>query len=135
MIVADASIVTKWYKADEQSFEADLILLEHALGKQTIFAPTLLLYEVSNALSVSGVVSEEALRDAITALFDAKLQYVHPDEQSLKAASSLAKKAHITIYDASYAALAQIFQCPLVTADKKLSDRIRDFVSIQLISS
>ena len=135
MIIADASVVTKWYKPDEQSSEANFLLQEHIAGKETIFAPTLLLYEVTNAMSVSGSVSHEALEEAIAALFDIKLQYVHPDEQFLKTAASLSKKTRITIYDASYVVLAQMFRCPLITADKKLHDRAKSVIDIRLISS
>jgi predicted nucleic acid-binding protein len=134
MSVVDASVITKWYKSEEKSSEADFILQEHVAGKETIFVPILLLYEVTNALMVSGKVSQQAINEAITALFDIQLQYVNPDEQFLKTAATISDKARITIYDASYVVLAQMFGCPLITADRKLHDRTQGMIDVRLLS-
>ena len=133
MIVLDASIVTKWFKPDEKSPDADYFLHEHIAGRETIFVPVLLLYELTNALYVSKRLAKEEIDQAITALFDLRLTYVSPNKELLSDALGLSKSAHISIYDASYIALARALKCPFVTADKKLHKSTASFLDVILL--
>jgi len=46
----------------------------------------------------------------------------------------LATKYDISVYDAAYVALAEVFDCRLVTADAKLARKIGENAKIQLIA-
>ena len=133
MIVADASVITKWFKPDEKSPEADRFLDEHVAGRATIFVPILLLYELTNALYVSEKLTKEEIEKAISAFFDLRLTHLNPDKEFLSNVLQISDLAHISTYDASYVALAQMLKCPLVTADRKLYKNTHTFIEIVLL--
>lgn len=133
MIVIDASVVIKWFKPDEKSSQADFILEEHVAGRESIFAPTLLLYEFMNALFYSKNLNFSEISEAINALNKAKLNYVNPDLKILQDTLSISEKTRNSIYDSSYIALAKNFNCGLITSDKKLFQGAKSFVEAALI--
>ena len=125
MIVLDTSVITKWFKPDEKSPLADFYLDEHAAGRNPIFVPALLLYEITNALRYSSKLKASEANQAFEALMQTKITYVSPDKQLLSDAFSISEKVSISTYDASYVALAIRLKCPLITADKKLVDKAK----------
>lgn len=133
MRVLDASIAVKWFKPDEKSEAADLLLVEHVAGNEIVFAPILLLYEFANALHYSKKLPSEGIIVAIENLLNAHLMFVNPDSMLLSSTLMLAKTAHISVYDASYIALAQQLQRPLFTADAKLFRAAGHLVKIGML--
>lgn len=123
-LVVDASVVVKWFVEEPDSTEALRILHDHVGGRVELHAPNLLPYEVLNALKYTGEFGEEDLTRAGRALEDLQVT-LHPLEGSLLAETvTLALRKGITIYDASYAALAQSLNTTLYTADEKLMRRL-----------
>ncbi|TSC67370.1 MAG: PilT protein domain-containing protein [Parcubacteria group bacterium Gr01-1014_66] len=133
MIVLDASVVAKWFKPDEVSSQADFYLTEHTAGRESIAVPTLLLYELTSVLRHSAKLSKISIETALIILFDARLTFVSPDDQLLITAVEISEHTGISIYDASYVALAQRLNCVLVTADKKLAHTAKTTVAITLL--
>lgn len=133
MQVLDASVVIKWFKPDEKSEAADLLLEAHLAGYETAFAPTLLLYEFLNALHYSKKMKVEEMTDAIERLLSVQLTFANPDAALSARALAIAVSANVSIYDASHVALAQHLRCSLVTADAKLSRAARHLVDIEML--
>lgn len=125
MIVADASVVLKWILPDERDREEALALRQrHLMGKDTIAAPDLLLYEAANVLPFKWEQVEPA-EERFRELCAAEL-YLHSFElPGFARAMNLAHRYGITTYDASYLALAQILRCRFVTADERLMIRLK----------
>ena len=119
-VVVDASVVVKWFVEEQYSREARLLRDAYAEGLINIAAPSLLPYEVLNALKYSGAFGEEELREVAGVLGD--FQFTLFDLQGRLAAKSveMAMRKGLTIYDASYLALAQVLDTVLYTADEKL---------------
>ncbi len=118
-VVVDASVITKWFLEEEYSDKV-LKLRDYIGGSFQIVVPALLEYEVLNALRYSRVYSHEELKNIGLALnkygFD-----THELEGELKAKTiALALEHNITIYDASYVALAETLNTRLYTADNEL---------------
>ena len=67
-IVLDASIIVKWFLKELYSEEAIRIRNDYVQRKISIAIPSLLIYEVLNALKYSGVYSEEELKEICSAL-------------------------------------------------------------------
>jgi predicted nucleic acid-binding protein len=118
-VVIDTSVVFKWFVAYGETGldEAWELLEEHRRGEGVLVAPALVLAEVANLLRVSGISDDDA-----HALFDEyeRAHVVHFDMTATRVRSALKLGlAHrITVFDATFLALAQELDCPLVTADR-----------------
>ena len=119
-VVVDASIVVKWFVEEEYSREARLLRKAYANNLINIVAPSLLPYEVLNALKYSGAFGEEELKEIAGALEDFQLTLFNLQSEFAAKSIELAMRKGVTIYDASYVALAQILGAELYTADEKL---------------
>ena len=120
-LVIDASIAVKWFSAlDEANVtQAVDILDRRAKGEITLLVPDLLYYEVSNALVHKKALSNEKVQLSIAGLFTLGMQTIYTDADLMAMSARLARQFGITVYDACYAALAQKYGCPLVTANPR----------------
>lgn len=133
MIVTDASIAIKWFIPEDGSEEALRILNDHIFGRQEIFVPDLLFYEVVNVLRYKHDLTDEAIEQFIDTLSRFELKRISTDEQYLKDVFHTAREFDISAYDAAYVTLAKIFNCTLATADVKLANKIGNKIKIQLL--
>ena len=122
-IVVDASVVAKWYLIEEYSDNAIKLRNDYVRGLVQIIVPSLLEYEVLNALRYSGVYNLDELKKIGSSLN--KYGFITYDlENDIKdLVIKLALKENITIYDASYIALALKFNTLLYTADQELVNK------------
>jgi predicted nucleic acid-binding protein len=125
-VVVDASVGCKWY-VPEPGAEAALSLRDaHADGEIRLLAPSLITYELANALRHHPGMTPSRLRSAVRWFFDLQIALAPPSSSELIRAGDIALARGLTVYDASYAALAEDRGCPLVTDDARLlraSDR------------
>lgn len=133
MIVVDASIAIKWFIPEEGSEEALRILNDHIFGREEIFVPDLLFYEVVNALRYKQGLAIDGVGQFIDTLSRLELKRISTDENYLKDIFHTAREFDISAYDAAYVTLAKIFNCTLATADVKLSNKISDKIKIQIL--
>ncbi len=117
--VVDASIIVKWF-ADEAGTKKALGLLDaHASGKILLVAPELAFLEALNALRYKGK-SEKELLAANRDLWEVQLHIEKLNEFLLEKATQIALQHGLSIYDAIYVSLANMFGVPLITADEDL---------------
>lgn len=91
-----------------------------ALGTSTLCAPDLMPFEAANALRrrlLSGTFDESAARAALARL---RMLPVMVFPFALVADRAWELRANLTIYDASYVALAELLEAPLVTLDARI---------------
>lgn len=119
-VVADASVVCKWFVQEKGTEDALTLRDAHAEGEVRILSPSLLCYEIVNVLRHHPAMSPERLRSATRAFFDLQLTLVRPMAAALAEAVDFAFREKLTIYDACYAVLAESRSCPLVTEDRGL---------------
>lgn len=118
--VVDASVVTKWFLDEEFSKAARRLRDDHAADVIQVEAPTLLPYEVLNAARYEGTFRGDELRRLAESM-DRIAIPLHPLEGPLADVSlAVAVDSDLTVYDASYVALAQRLGVPLYTADESL---------------
>ncbi|MBW4480182.1 MAG: type II toxin-antitoxin system VapC family toxin [Tolypothrix brevis GSE-NOS-MK-07-07A] len=94
----------------------------------TIVAPTLIYYELSNALHRSAVAGQIAPEEADQVLAEAmNLSIrVYGDAELHQQAFTLARSLKLSAtYDAHYLALAQRLECEFWTADKRLFNSVQ----------
>lgn len=126
--VIDASVVLKWYLADEEHGQKAIRLLENYISnKLDLLAPSLLEYEVVNGLIIAqkrGRVKEEEIVNAIDgfASLEIKIRDIsHLYSNILR----YCKVYNCSAYYASYLSVAEAEGIPLITADEKLYNKIR----------
>ena len=128
-MVVDASLVLKWYLMDEEwGQEAVWFLEQHVAGNMVLFAPTILTYEVLNALLVAeriGRIAEETTERAFEGFVELEIEFSDPfvDYPDIL---SLARSFHRSVYDASYISLANKKNIDFVTGDKRLYNAVKD---------
>jgi len=124
--VVDASIIVKWFSRFEQDAESsEKLLNSHIEGASMLVSSSLVLYEVCNALRFNPNFGEKDVSWAGTNLIKLELELVDFSEV-FESAIELAFSYDITIYDAAYIAVSRKLRIPLLTADYKLLDKIKD---------
>lgn len=128
-VVVDASVAVKWHLNDEQDAAPALRLLTRfGQGEVVLVAPDHIRYEVPSAITVATIGSRPRLtreqgHQAIAEFLALGLTTVGTDAL-IVAAYPLVHQHSIALYDALYLALALALGHVLVTADRKLYQRI-----------
>lgn len=121
-IVSDANVALKWFhSAGEEEGEASRALLA-AQRERTIALHMLDLtpYEVGNALLRGRLgVSAERVGVVVRALSEICMM-ITPTSEDFGEAAALAEEHELTLYDASYAAVARRRHAQLITLDRAL---------------
>ena len=122
--VVDASVVVKWFVEEEHSREARLLRDAYASGLIDLAAPSLLPYEVINALKHSGAFGEDELKEVARVLEDYQIALYDLVGGVAERAIEIAMRRGVTVYDAAYVALAYELDAVLYTADERLLRRV-----------
>ncbi|ALL01893.1 hypothetical protein Pyrde_1850 [Pyrodictium delaneyi] len=133
-VVVDASVVVKWFIVEEYSSEARLLRDAYVEGLIDLAAPELLPFEVLNALRYSGAFGEDELKEVARVLDDFQLALFRLEGELALRAVEVAMRKGVTIYDASYVALAELLGATLYTADEKLIRKTRDLGVVKHVS-
>jgi len=127
-IVIDASALLKAYFPDEEGFEkAKEVLFLYSLGELDMFAPSLIDYEISNAVFVAykrkRLDFDEAkeIQQKILNLDIERYDLNFFKENLL----DVCKRFNISVYDASYLLLADKLGIKLITGDKRFFNAVK----------
>ncbi len=123
--VLDTSVVIKWIRREEVLADQALDLLHAYLaGHIRVIVPHLLAYEVGNVLRYKPELTTPQIEAALQALFDLDLDWVGPSAAMTRRAVVIARDYETSVYDASFAALAESVGGTLITADGHLARRM-----------
>jgi len=125
-MIVDASVVLAAFLPDETQAQAQALIRDHVSGRVRLVAPTLLLYEVTNAVVMAerrGRISQETGEEILDSLEGLGIERVPVTWQQIL---PLARAFSRSAYDAAYLALAQARGEPLVTGDLHLYHAVRD---------
>jgi predicted nucleic acid-binding protein len=124
-LVPDTSVVLKWIRQEETLAKRALGLLQDYLdGRTQISVPALLGYEFANVLRYKADLTREQVETAIQALFDLDLEWIAPSPAVVRRAVAIARGHDVSVYDATFAALAEGIGATFVTADGRLARRL-----------
>jgi predicted nucleic acid-binding protein len=128
-VCLDASFLLHWLIGGEAESQADALLEEwHRTGRPLI-APTLLHYEVTNALH-RDVVRGWLLPEEARTLLDFVLRlglHIYGDAELHRRALQLAEALSLpAAYDAHYLALAERVGAEFWTTDRRLANKVRE---------
>ena len=123
-LVVDASVAVKWLFSEVFSDSAERLLKP---GRK-LLAPDLLWAEVASAACKKVRRGEALLDKTAEALKDLRRLPIktYPSATLVQTALNVALEAGISVYDGLYLALSYSQDCSLITADRKLYDRIRE---------
>lgn len=132
--VIDASVAVKWYSYSKEDdlIKADRLLQMYAEGSCDFIAPTLICYELANALRFNPNLEEEDVKRAMKDFFDLQISFQSSYEY-MNSAIELAFRYTLTVYDAVYAALSQFTGTPLITADYKFLAKVNKLPFIEAL--
>ena len=119
-IVVDASTIVKLFIKEEYSEAAYKIRDAYVEGSISIAVPSLIEYEVFNALKYSGAFSAEELEATFETLTNYDFTAFKPEKLLANEAIKTSLKYNISVYDAFYVALAKLNNTILYTSDQKL---------------
>ena len=129
-VVFDSSVLMAWLMPDESLPGIETLVDTVESGQVQAWVQPLLYQELTNALLMAerrGRLPKGALVDYVESLLGLNLEIslypAHP--AGLAKSIELADLYRLTIYDASYLALAFQLQAPLATADQKLAEAAR----------
>ncbi len=108
----------KWFSNEDATTQALALRNEHINGTRDLWVSDLLYHEVANALRYKPDFDERKLGIAVENLFGYHLNTRPIDEDLLNAASAIAYRSEVTIYDAIPVALAKLRGTVCVTADE-----------------
>ena len=119
-VVVDSSVAVKWFlRESEDDVDHALELLEaHRDGDLMLAAPSHLLLETLNALRYRGA-DEKTLTRATSQLLDLSLE-IHELPDLIDSAARVAAHHDLTLYDAAFAALANVLDAELITSDRRI---------------
>lgn len=124
MKVIDASVALKWILPEEGSLKALKLIEDHASGEVSLVVPDLLFYEITNGLTVAVKLPPQQIEQILDWFYDLDLKIATLGRDDFKKAAKLAQEFHISVYDASYIALAISLNAVFVTADATLVRRL-----------
>ncbi len=123
-LVVDSSVAVKWYETEGEPHREGAFGLVQRAAEETLelHAPILLVFELGNfftrrARRSGADPGSVALED----LLAAPIRWSTPDPPLALRTLAIAGDHRQTYYDASFVALAERLECPLVTADARLA--------------
>jgi predicted nucleic acid-binding protein len=119
--VLDSSVIVKWFSFKEEEYidKAAVILELYKENKIDIFIPELVIYEVSNALRYNENFSSNEVREIIKYLVNLELNTINLNSHIIDEAIKYAYDGKITVYDAIFLVISDVFKIPLVSANPK----------------
>ncbi|QEE16157.1 type II toxin-antitoxin system VapC family toxin [Promethearchaeum syntrophicum] len=123
-IIIDASVIVKWFIDENDSDKAEIIKEQFINEKINIIIPALLNFEVLSALKYSKLFNLEELNSVGESIENYGFNIIMIRDEIREKMIEFAINHDISIYDASYLALAEKFKTQLITADEKIIKKL-----------
>lgn len=132
--VVDSSVVIRWYVDQVGHEHAREVHLDMLAGRVRLETPDVCRWEVGDVLRERGVLAGRLTADeVVAALQDLDGFGLLVRQADPVAATRLAVRHGISLFDASYVALALRSGLPLLTADARLARAVAGLVSTEVL--
>ena len=125
-MIVDASIILRAFFPDEAQPEAQALLRDHVSGRVQLTAPTLLVYEMTNAVLQAVRRERVTSEDAEAILVAVEGLNIETESVPWQQMLPLARRFDRSAYDAAYLALAEARGESLITGDEKLYNAVHN---------
>ncbi|MBM3152459.1 MAG: type II toxin-antitoxin system VapC family toxin [Chloroflexi bacterium] len=123
-MILDASVLLSAFFPDEAQPQAQAVLRAHAAGRERLKAPTLIAYEVTNAIWQAerrGRISSAQADEILLAALGLEVELL-PFQWG--GSLPLARRFNRSAYDSAYLALAEAHGEKMITADERLYNAV-----------
>lgn len=127
-LVLDTSVIFKWSRQplEEPLVSQALVLLDQYLrGDTDIRVPELLFYELGNTIKQKSNLLYGGGETILCNIFTLGLTVHKLDMTMAQKTLKIALEHDVTFYDAAFIAVAQSVRCDVITADRKLYQKLR----------
>jgi predicted nucleic acid-binding protein len=124
-MIVDASVILRAFFPDEEQARAQALIRNHVSGHERLLAPTLLHYELTNAVLQAirrKRITEQQGEAILTSLQNLDIE---TKPVAWPRMLSLARRFDRSAYDAAYLALAEATGSALITGDLRLYRAVR----------
>ncbi len=128
-VVADASVVAKWFNVEEYTEESLILKEDFVRGVINIAAPLHLVYEVGNSIWRNKQLNLRDAVNAVASLIELNLELTALTAKSASRTMEVARETGLTFYDALYIQLAEEKGVTLITADRKQLEKAEKLVT------
>ena len=118
-IVIEANLITKWYITEQNSDKAEILREKFVKKEFEIILSPLYKFEVLNALKYSNLFTQSELNSIGESLESYGFKVISIQNKIRENMVNILMDYDLTIYDASYVALATEMSCLFCTADTK----------------
>ena len=133
-VVLDTSVIIKWFRQEEVLAGQALAWREaYHQGRAVVSVPSLVVYELSNVMRYKGEMTTKQVQDALLSFYDMGLEQVFPSGQVMCRAVEIAREYDITVYDATFVALAESLDASFVTADENLVKQLKNLHFVRFL--
>jgi predicted nucleic acid-binding protein len=127
-IAVDASVAIKWYVRIEIDADKALAMLhDYENNRIEFIVPCLFYHEIASAVNTAVIrkrITEYEGQDIIKDLLSMDMIAI-ADNKLIEPAYLYARRYKVSVYDATYLAVAKQYNVPLYTADGKFYDAIK----------
>lgn len=124
VIVADASVIVKWFVEEDYTKNALKMKKDYITGKIDIWSTQLMPFEVLNALRYNQQLAQDEIAKTSNSLSKFKIA-LHPlVDEIAELCIQDALKYGLSVYDSSYLALSKAFDKDLYTADERMLSKV-----------
>lgn len=127
-MVIDASVLLRAFLPDEQQAQAQAIVRDFVIGQIGLLAPTLLPYEITNAVWQGVRRARITLEQGESILIAFADLHIPLAAVSWQHVLPLARQFNRSAYDAAYLGLAQASGQPFITADERLYNTVQPYL-------
>lgn len=126
--IVDTSVAVKWIdpKNEKHVSQAENLLDMAISGQIKLFSPDLIVYELLNALRKGKKTPSLQMKSDLSLFLNLPLVIIPYYENLLSEAARIAEDYQLTIYDATFLALAKINNATLVTENLKDQGRVKE---------
>jgi len=123
-IVIDANVVVKWFIEENGSDKARILRDKFIDGEIELIVPSLLYFEVLNALKYSQLFDDGELSEAGESLEKYGFKIITIKNETREHMIKVAVDHDMSIYDASYIGLSMVLDVFFCTADEKIIKKL-----------
>jgi len=128
-VIVDASVILRAFFPDEEQAQAQALIRDHVTGHVHLVAPTLLLYEVTNAAVQAARRERISSEQAAEILSSFQGLRIALEPVSWQQMFALAERFGRSAYDAAYLALAEATDQPLITGDLRMYNAVHEHLN------